>query len=282
MKKLLLILMTLLLNFNIVNAAIRVSPSNIEIDANKTKKNYITGSFTVTGGKDELVRFKIYPVFFQYDSKGHFIELEDNNQKNSLMGKIQYYPQEFTCRDGLDQKVRFTITDLKSLPMGDSKVVLFLEDVDTKEVIIKKANGQYGGKIIVKTRVGVPIYVAKGLYSKKGSLDKLVMVKKGNDYNCECKVSSLGNSRIRYNAVAYLSQGNNMIKQYDLHGYTVEGGKFVESSQTIEIPQDQLKPDGEYKIKLVLRYEDEKQHQKVIKKELTFIPNKLQEKLYCY
>lgn len=70
-------------------------------------------------------------------------------------------------------------------------------------------------------------------------------------------------------------QGNNLINQYDLHGFTVESGKYVETSQTLDIAKDQLKPDEEYKIKFVLRYDDEKQHQKTLKKELTFIPNKI-------
>lgn len=94
MRKVITLFMVLMLSFNVANAAIRVSPSYIELDANKgNNKDYISSSFTVTGGKDETVRFKLYPVYFQYDKNGHFVELEDKNQKNSLLGKIQYYPK---------------------------------------------------------------------------------------------------------------------------------------------------------------------------------------------
>lgn len=281
MKKFLqrvLILLVLLLFTNTAYAAIRISPSYIELNANKTKKDYITGSFTVTGGKDETVRFKVYPEYFEYDSKGKFVELEDKGQRNSLMGHIRFFPSEFTCQNGLEQKVRFTLSDLKSLPTGDSRLVLFLEDINTKEIAIRKANGEIGGKIIVKTRVGVPIYVDKGIFSKKGNLETLALKKLDDEYACEFKVSSTGNSKIRYTGYAYLSQGQTLIKQFDIHGMTVEGGKFVEATQKLDIPKDKLVPNEEYKIKFVLTYKDEKNNDKVLKKEITFIPKNNEEK----
>lgn len=118
MKRLFILIFISIVSINTANAAVRISPAYVELDANKTKKDYITGSFTVTGGKDETIRFKAYPVFFEYNSKGDFVELEDKGQKNSLIDKIKFYPQEFTCKDGADQKVRFTITGLKELPAG--------------------------------------------------------------------------------------------------------------------------------------------------------------------
>lgn len=275
MKKLLMLVTLFVLCLNSANAAIRVSPAYVELDANESKKDYITGSFSVEGGKDETVRFKVYPEFFEYDTKGRFVELEDNNQKKSLIGKLKFYPMEFTCKNGNPQKVRLTITDLKTLPTGESRLILFLEDVDTKEIIIKKANGQSGGKIIVKTRVGVPVYLDKGLYSKKGSLDAVAMKKVGEEYACEYKISSLGNSKIRYSGLAMLSQGGKLIKTMDIYGMTVEGGKFIETAQRLDIPKDKIIPDQEYKLKFVLTYKDEHKHEKVLKKEITFIPEKL-------
>lgn len=274
MKKL-VVLAFLFIFVGVADAAIKISPGYVEIDANKTKKDYITGAFSVAGGKDETVRFKVYPVFFEYDPKGHFIELPDNGQKNSLMGRLKFFPSEFTCQNGLEQKVRFTITDLKSLPQGESRLTLFLEDIDTKEVVLKKANGDIGGKIIVKTRVGVPVYVAKGIYTRKGNLDALVLKSTGEEYACEYKIASLGNSKIRYNGTAYLSQGGKLVKQFDIQGRTVDGGKFIEMVQKLDIPKDQLKSGEECNLKVVLTYRDEHDREKILKKEVTFIPEKI-------
>jgi len=278
MKKLLALFTFMVLAANVATAAVRVSPSYVEIDANKSKKDYITGSFTVAGGKDETIRFKVYPEFFEYNSKGRFVELPDSGQARSLMGKLKFYPNEFSCKDGIIQKVRFTITDIKKLPAGESRLVLFLEDVNTKEVMIKKANGEIGGKIIIKTRVGVPVYLDKGKYSKKGVLDAVALKQEGDEIACEYKVSSLGNSKIRYNGFGYLSQGDKLIKQFDIHGSTVEGGKFLEMVQKLEIPKGELIAGKEYKFKFVLTYRDEKDNPKVLKKEMIFMPKKTESK----
>lgn len=272
MKKIFMLIALLIFSINAANAAIRISPSYIELNANKTKKDYIASSFTVSGGKEEVVRFKIYPVFFERDKNGGFVELEDKGQKNSLMGKIKFYPSEFTCQNGLDQKIRFTITGLKSLPSGESRLMLFLEDVNTKEIVIKNASGGPGGKILLKTRVGVPIYVDKGLFAKKGALDTVALKKVGECYACDYKVSSLGNSQIRYTGLGYISQGENLIKKFDVIGTVIEGGKTVERLQKLDIPKDSLVNGQEYKIKFVLTYRDEHDKEKILKKEFTYTP----------
>lgn len=272
MKKLLLLFTLFALSMNIANAAIRISPSYVELNANKTKKDYITGSFIVSGGKDENIRFKVYPVFYERDEKGNFIELPDRGQKDSLMGKIKFYPQEFSCQNGIDQKIRFTITDLKTLPSGESRVMLFLEDVNTKEIVIRNAEGQAGGRILLKTRVGVAIYVNKGFFAKKGTLDTVALRKTGNDYACEYKISSTGNSQIRYNGTAYITKGKDIIKKIDLVGTSIQGGKSMQRIQKFEMPKGEIKDGQEYKVKFVLRYQDERDKEKTIKKEITYTP----------
>lgn len=272
MRKLLMLLILFIFAANAADAAIRISPSYIELNANKTKKDYITGSFSISGGKDEKIRFKVYPVFFERDLKGTFVELPDKGQKDSLIGKIKFYPTEFTCQNGLEQKVRFTITDLKTLPTGESRLMLFLEDVNVKEIVIRNASGGAGGKILLKTRVGVPIYVNKGLYAKKGTLDTVAFKRIGDDYACEYKVSSNGNSQIRYNGLVYISQGDNLVKKFDVPGTTIDGGKSIEKTQKLDIPKNSMQDGQEYKVKLVLKYKDEHEREKILKKEFTYIP----------
>jgi len=259
---------------DIASAAIKVSPAIITIDASKVKKDYITGSFSVGGGKDETIRFKVYPEFFEHNQKGDYVSLPDKGQPNSLMGKLKFYPQEFTCKDGADQKVRFTITDLKTLPVGESRLVLFLEDTKTKELIIRRANGEIGGKIIVKTRVGVPIYLDRGNYTKRGALDSVVFKKDENEYECAYKITSSGNSRINYSGFGYVSQGDKLIKQFVVNGSSVDPNKSLERIQKIDGLKDLIADGQEYKIKFVVTYKDENDREKVLKKEFMFIPNK--------
>ncbi len=272
MKKIILIFFIFCINVNVSEAAIKVSPATVEIDANKIKKDYLAGSFSVEGGKDETIRFKIYPEFFEHDKKGGYIKLPDKGQPNSLIDKVKFYPAEFTCKDGIPQKVRFTITDIKSLPPGESRLALFLEDTQTKEYLIQKASGQIGGRIIVKTRMGVPIYLNKGNYSRKGTLDAVAFKKSGDDYICEYKVSSLGNSRLYYSGFAYISQEGKLIKTIPVNPASVDPSKMLEKIQKLNIEKGDLEDGKEYDIKFVLTYNDENNKPKILKQEFKFTP----------
>lgn len=280
MKKIFLIFITLFfLCINQSYGAIKVSPSYVELDGNSTKKDYITGSFTVTGGKDEIVRFKVYPVFFKYDTKGRFQELEDKGQINSLMGKIKFYPTEFTCSNGEGQKVRFTITNLKTLPSGESKVMLFLEDTNTREIVLKRANGSIGGSIAVKTRVGVPVFLDKGNYTKHANFDNLTVKNNNGEISCPYKISSTGNSKVRYYGIGYLTQDNKLVKQFQVNGNVVYGGSYLEQIQPIILDKETVLDDNsEYKVKFILTYKDEHNKEKILKKEIKFKPDELSNK----
>lgn len=274
MKKILFVVLVLFMASNFAFSAIKISPSYLEFDVNKTPKDYITGAFSVAGGANETVRFKVYPEFFEHDEKGRYISLEDKGQFNSLMGKINFFPNEFTCANGKEQKVRITVNSLKTLPSGESRVVLFLEDVDAKEVILNRSANGIGGKLIVKTRVGVPIFVDKGNYSKRGTIETLALNKRGDKYDCEYKIASLGNSKIRYNGYAQLIKGDELIEKFEINGRAVQGGKSFDLIQQLPISQDKLVEGQEYKLKLVLVYTDEKQKEKFLTKEVTFIHGK--------
>lgn len=198
--------------------------------------------------------------------------MPDKGQANSLMGKVKVYPTEFTCKDGVSQKVRFTITGVKSLPAGESRLALFLEDVNTKELLIKRADGKIGGRIIVKTRMGIPIYLDKGNYSRKGNLDTVAFKKTGDDYSCLYKVSSTGNSRLYYSGFAYVSQNGNLIKTININSGSVDPNKMLERIQRLDIKKEELQTGQEYEVKFVLTYKDENNKEKVLKKEFKFIP----------
>ena len=276
MKKLILVISSIMiLNNYVVYAATTIFPCYFELNANKTKNNYITGSFLVSCEKDEYMHFRIYPAFFEYDRKGKFIKLEDKGQKNSLVKHIRFYPSEFTCKNGLSQRIRFTITDLKSLPVGESKLVLFLEDVNSKKIIIRKINGEIKSKIIIKAEVGIPIYVDKGNYTKHGILNSVSIKRIDDEYACEYKISSTGNSRISYKGDGYLFKDNKLIKQFEVPYSTVENEKFLEKIQKLDIPKNGIKDNKEYKIKLILTYKDEYEQEKILEKEVIFNPEKI-------
>ena len=273
MKKLCLLILMLFFSLIEVKAAIKIAPSTIELNAKTTNKDYISTAFNVSGGINETIRFKLYPVFFKYDEKGRFIELKDNGQKESLMGKIKFYPMEFTCQNGQPQKVRLTITGLKTLQNGESRLMLFLEDVNTKEVLLSKLNGNIGGKILVKTRVGVPIYVNKGNFTKKAQILTLNANENNGILNCTYKISSNGTSKVRYNGWGYITDNNNnLLKKFKVISSNIPGGigSYLEKEQKIDLKDCNLNNDKNYNLKLVLTYMDENNKEKILKKETSF------------
>lgn len=273
MKKLCILILMLFFSLVEANAAIKISPSTIELNANTTKKDYISTAFNVSGGINETIRFKLYPVFFKYDEKGRFIELKDTGQKDSLMGKIKFYPMEFTCQNGQPQKVRLTITGIKELQNGESRLMLFLEDVNTKEVLLSKLNGNIGGKILVKTRVGVPIYVDKGNFTKKAQLLTLNVNENNGILNCAYKISSNGTSKVRYTGYGYITDdNNNLIKKFKVISSNVPGGmgSYIEKEQKVDLKDCVLNNGKNYNLKFVLTYKDEQYKEKILKRETSF------------
>ena len=62
--KKLVILLIFLSQFTPAFATVKVMPTLIELNANKSRGNYLTTSFSVQADKNETVRFKLYPEYF--------------------------------------------------------------------------------------------------------------------------------------------------------------------------------------------------------------------------
>ena len=70
MKKFLLLLFCITFFSIKSEAAIKVTPTVIEMDTKGARSNYVTSSFNVQGAEDETIRFKIYPEYFKITSQG--------------------------------------------------------------------------------------------------------------------------------------------------------------------------------------------------------------------
>lgn len=276
MKKLKLLLTTLFLlsSFTSAHAALKVSPTVIELEGNKARGNYITTSFNVQGGDKETVRFKVYPSYFEITEDGKMGEIKNTDQPNSLVNKARFIPNEFTLKNGVPQKVRLTIANLDKLPDGESRMVLFLEDVVAKEIILPYENKNVTTKLIVKTRVGIPIYVDKGRFIKCGHFDDLTVKKEKDDLVFNLKLSSSGNSKVRYKGKAQIIKDKKLISEFPVTSNTIKnaGNLYV----TEKVPTQDIKEKGDYTLRVVLNYEDEKGRTKSMIKETVFSVENIQ------
>ena len=178
-------------------ASVAVSPTRVEINANKLKSNYVTTAIEVKGDSQVPMRFKVYPGYFTIDNKGEVVMVDKaTNDPHDLSKKIRFVPSEFTVAQGKSQKLRINIANLNQLPDGENRTMLYIEDVNPKEMNIPTGHAGIGAQLIVKTRVGVPIYVDKGRVSKDAEIEYLNIVKGKDGLYTDMKVVSKGNSKI--------------------------------------------------------------------------------------
>ena len=250
-------------------ASVAVAPTRVEINANKIKSNYITTAIEVKGDGQQPMRFKIYPGYFTIDNKGEVVMQDKSSDPHDLTKKIRFVPSEFTVAQGKNQKVRINIANLNQLPDGENRTMLYIEDVNPKEMNIPTGNAGISAQLIVKTRVGVPVYVEKGKIIKSAEIESFEITKGSDGLYTNMKISNKGNAKIRCSASVQIIQGKQLIDEYSTaervvaaNGYYVDTQKIVTSN---------IKNSGEYTLRVVLSYFDENGKRKNIKKETNLV-----------
>lgn len=270
MKKfLVLLLLTFIIVGQKANAALKVTPTLLELNANETRGNYLTASFDVQGDANETIRFKIYPAYFKISPQGTMDIIEENTSTaDNLIKNVRFVPNEFTLQNGNKQKVRLTITNLKNLPDGESRMVLFLEDVAAKELVLPSGMKDVSTKLIVKTRVGIPIYLDKGKFVKCAQIENIDLKKQDKELQLAMKLSSSGNSKVRYTGKAQIIKDKELIGEYKIKNHVIGSNNTL---STLEgIPLKDIKENGNYTLRIVIQYSDEKGRLKSLIKENQF------------
>lgn len=265
-KNLMLILLFFLLQIEPACATVKVMPMLIELDANKSRGNYLTTSFSIQADKNETVRFKLYPEYFTITDEGKMDAQPDSNNADNLISHARFVPNEFTLTNGIPQVVRVTFTDLKSLPDGESRMVMFIEDVVAKEIMLPNANKNLNTRLIVKTRLGIPIYIDKGRVVKVGNFDDLKVEENNKTLVYKMDLSAGGNSKVRYYGKAQIVKDNQLIREFPVNSNTIRAnGNFTCKG----ILPENLE-EGEYIFKVILTYKNEKGENKNMIKETQF------------
>ena len=245
-------------------ASIAVSPTRIEINANKIKNNYVTSAIEIKGDANKPMRFKAYTGYFTISDTSEMVINDKSTDPHNMASKIRFVPSEFTIPAGKAQKIRVNVANLKSLPDGESRAIIYIEDVNAKEYNVPNPAG-IGAQLILKTRVAVPVYVDKGNFTKTANVESFVIVKKKDGLYTEMKVVSTGNSRARYSGVIQIIEGKKLVGEYQLNPGVVGGNATTTVLQKIDTQK--ITKAGDYTLRLVFTYKDEKDNRKNIKKD---------------
>lgn len=263
MKKILSVITSLLIASS-VWASVAVSPTKIEINANKIRNNYATAAVEVRGDLQKAVRFRIYPEYFVITNESRMNTDVPKGDIHDISSNLRFVPSEFTVPPGKSQKVRVNIANVKALPDGESRAVLFLEDVNPKEMNIPN-NAGIGAQLVVKTRVGIPVYVDKGKFTKTGDIEYLKIVREKDGLYTEMKVLSKGNSKIRYTGKVQVIKDKKLVDEYNLDSKVVGDNNYYVAKQKIDTKN--IKDAGEYTLRVILSYFDEDNNRKNLKKD---------------
>lgn len=248
-------------------ASIAVAPMRLEIDANKFRGNYITTSINVTGDKRKPMRFKVSPGYFKLNENNDLMVLpSDSNDPYDISKKVKFVPSEFTVLPGKSQRVRLNILNLNKFADGESRAILFIEDVEPKEIAVDTGRAGYGAQLIIKTRLGVPIYIDKGKVSKIGEIEEFKVVQAKDGLYTQIKISSKGNSRIRYEGKIQIIQGKKLIDEYAIDDHVVGLGTSYTTTDKIKV--DKIKQGGEYTLRAIIHYMDGNGKRQNLKQEI--------------
>lgn len=245
-------------------ASIIVSPTKLEVNVNKIRNNYATCSIEVKGDPAKPMRFKAYAGYFTITDEAVMNMNPPKGDIYDASGKVRFVPSEFTVPPGKSQKVRINIANIHSLPDGESRAVLYIEDVNVKEVDVPNSMG-IGAQLILKTRVAVPIYIDKGKFVKSANVENFEIVKGKDGLYTKAVIVSTGNSKVRYTGKYQIIKGKKLINEYLADGRVVGSGNRYVAQQKIET--DKIKEAGDYTIRMILNYYDENDNKKSIKKD---------------
>ena len=245
-------------------ASITVTPTKVEINANKIRNNYATSAIEIKGSQDKPMRYRAYTGYFKVKENSEVVFADGEKDEQNIQSKVRFVPSEFTIPPGKSQKVRVNVANLNSLPVGESRAVIYIEDVEPKEFNVPVSEG-IGAQLVLKTRVAVPVYVDKGNFTKKAEVESFDIVQEKDGLYTKMKVVSTGNSRVKYNGIIQIIQGKKLIDEYSIDAKTVTGGCYSINKQKIETKK--IKEAGDYTLRLVFYYFDEKDNRKNIKKD---------------
>ena len=245
-------------------ASISVSPTKIELNANKIRNNYATCAIEVKGDEKVPMRFKAYSGYFTITDQSTMNIHSTKDDPHDISKKVRFVPSEFTVPPGKVQKLRVNVANIKSLPDGESRALLFIEDVNVREVEVANTMG-IGAQLVLKTRVGIPIYVDKGKFTKRADVEYFNIVQGKDGKYTEMKILSTGNSRVRYGGKFQIIKDKKLICEYAIDGKAVGDNNHYVARQ--KIPLDKLTESGEYTLRMILTYSDENANRKIIKKD---------------
>ena len=225
----------------------------------------MTTAIDVKGDTKTPMRFRVYTGYFKVNDKGELVMLEKTTEPQDMSKKLRYIPSEFTVAQGKSQKLRLNIPNLNTLVDGESRAMLYIEDINPKETNFNFDTTGVGAQLIVKTRVGIPIYLDYGKAVRNAEFEYAKIVKQKDGHYLEMKIKDSGNSKVRCYSAVQIADGKKLVSETKISEFVVAPG----SSNTVRAKIDTKKVEkGSYTARIVVTYKDINEKMKSIKQEM--------------
>ncbi|MCQ2743706.1 MAG: hypothetical protein MJ230_02775 [bacterium] len=246
-------------------ASVAVAPTKLEINSTRFKTNYVTSALEIKGNDKTPTRYRAFAEYFKVNEKGELVMIEKSDEPQNIAKKLRFIPSEFTVAQGKNQKLRVNIPNLNTLVDGESRAVLYIEDVNPKEYMLDTGRPGIGAQLIIKTRVAVPIYVDHGKAVRNAEIEYAKINKQKDGYYLEMKVTDSGNSKARCNGMIQISEAKKLKTETKLQEFVVAPGSY--NIVKTKINTDKLEP-GTYSARVVVTYRDINEKMKTLKQEI--------------
>lgn len=233
-----------------LQAQVNISPMIIETQETRGQAQ---GVININNSGNETYRARIYTEPFTYDRDTGFKTVESS--PNDLSPYLQFSPREVNIKPGESRRIRLLSRLAPNLPDGEYRTVVFTEEL--KEL----PPGTTGNQVLVKTRVGVTVYVRKGVATPKIEMGDASLHSKDNQV--QLLVRNTGKASISPKASWTIKQGEKVIKTHSEDLSTVLAGN--ERNLVLSFPDEKdpkLAP-GEYQVTGELSWQENKDTKKM-------------------
>jgi P pilus assembly chaperone PapD len=131
--------------------SVSISPTVIEAQA---QRGQASTSITITNTDNEPFRAKLYLLDFSYNKERGFEIV--NRHSNSAIPYLSFSPKELDIPPGATRKVRMDLVMPPSVPDGEYRSVLYVEDLKERSIVDDR-----GVETKVKFRLGSQLFVRK-------------------------------------------------------------------------------------------------------------------------
>lgn len=231
-------------------AQVNFSPMIIET---QEARGQAQGVINISNNGNQPYRARIYTQPFTYDRDAGFKTVE--SIPNDLSPYLQFSPREINIKPGESRRIRLLSRLAPNLPDGEYRTVVFTEELK------ERPPETTGNQALVKVRVGVTVYVRKGVATPKIEVGDASLHAK--DSQVQILVRNTGKASMSPRVSWTIKQGEKVVKTHSQDLSTVLAGN--ERNLVLDYPgeKDPKLAPGEYQVTGELSWQENKDTKKM-------------------